>query len=262
MLSAQNVALQIDGKSILNQISLDVEASRVLAVVGPNGAGKSSICRILSGETEPTSGTVSLNDRSLKDYSRKEQAKLRAVLPQQSSLEFNFKVLDVVLMGRSPHSSAVFTKDDIDLAGQALRMADVEHLAQRFYPGLSGGERQRVHLARVLAQIWNSDLETTRYLLLDEPTAALDLSHQHSTLSIAQKLSREQGIGVMIVLHDLNLAALYADVIVVLQDGSIRASGSPSEVLRADLLEEVFNISVTIQKHPVYRDCPLVIASN
>ena len=158
-------------------------------MVGPNGAGKSSICRILSGEIAPSSGEVSMNGRPLRDWSGREQAKMRAVLPQQSSLQFAFRVLEVVLMGRSPHNDTAFTTEDLDIAQAALRRADAAHLEQRYYTGLFGGERQRVHLARVLAQIWDSSRETTRYLHLDEPTSALGLAHQHSTLSTARGLA-------------------------------------------------------------------------
>lgn len=259
--SASQVSLRIDGKAILRRVDLKLSGGEILAVVGPNGAGKSSICRILSGEITPSSGQVTLNGRALRAISRRDQARLRGVLPQHSNLQFAFPVLDVVLMGRSPHSDTVFNSQDVDIARAALEQADAAHLADRLYPGLSGGERQRVHLARVLAQVWNASGETTRYLLLDEPTSALDLAHQHSTLAIARRLVREQGLGILVVLHDLNLAALYADRILMMQAGSIRCSGRPAEVLRGKIVEAVFDIAVTIERHPIQPGCPLVITT-
>lgn len=259
MLEAHAVSFRIDDKALLQNVDLALHPAEVLAVIGPNGAGKSTLARLLSGEIEPSQGQVHMNARPLKDWSLRERAKVRAVLPQHSSLQFAFKVLDIVMMGRSPHSES-YTRHDQSIARAALDKADVAHLAERLYPSLSGGERQRVHLARVLAQIWDQQGSTSRYLLLDEPTSALDLPHQHATLSIARSLSKEQGVGVLIVLHDLNLAALYADRIALMQSSQLKCIGTPTEVLQAGLVEEVFKIPVSIATHPFNRDCPLVIA--
>lgn len=259
MLACTDVSFGIDGKQILYDVALSVHAAEVLAVIGPNGAGKSTVSRILSGEAVPDTGEVSMNGRLLRDWPLRERAKVRAVLPQQSNLQFAFRVLDVVLMGRSPHSRTAFSKHDLEIARAALQRANVAHLEERLFPSLSGGERQRVQMARVLAQIWESDDDATRYLLLDEPTSALDLSHQHSTLSIARELANTQGTGVLVVLHDLNLAALYADRIALMQAGRVKCVGRPGEVLRADIVEEVFRIPVTVNPHPLDEACPLVI---
>jgi iron complex transport system ATP-binding protein len=186
---------------------------------------------------------------------------MRAVLPQNSSLQFAFRVVDVVLMGRSPHNPSLFTERDHAIATAAMQRADVSHLRDRLFPSLSGGERQRVHMARVLAQIWDNGDKTARYLLLDEPTSALDLLHQHSTLAIARRLADEQGTGVLVVLHDLNLAALYADRVAVMQSGGLVCQGVPSEVLRSEIIEDVFGIAVSVDVHPANPARPLVITN-
>ena len=258
MIEGRGISFTVGGKQILQDLTLALRSAEVLAVIGPNGAGKSTVSRVLSGEVEPSVGEVSMNNRPLRDWPLRERAKVRAVLPQHSSLQFAFRVIDVVMMGRSPHNST-FDRHDMEIAQAALKKADVSHLADRLFPGLSGGERQRVHMARVLAQIWDPNKDNARYLLLDEPTSALDLSHQHSTLAIARDLADKQGVGVLIVLHDLNLAALYADRIALMQSGKLKRLGTPTEVLQADIVEEVFEIPVTVNAHPLSGECPLVI---
>lgn len=202
-----------------------------------------------------------MNGKPLTEWSLRERARTRAVLPQHSTWQFVFRVLDVVLMGRSAHRKAAFTTDDMNIVRAVLTCTDVPHLEKRLFPSLSGGERQRVQLARVLAQIWDTDLESPRYLLLDEPTSSLDLSHQHSTLWIARKLADDKGVGMLVVLHDLNLAALYADRIAIMQDGQLKSLGHPAEVLQAPILEEVFGIPVIICPHAARQDRPLVVTS-
>jgi iron complex transport system ATP-binding protein len=231
----------------------------VLAVVGPNGAGKSTLRKILCGDLKPSGGEVFMKGRALADWSLTERAQVRAVLPQDSSLNFPFTVLEVVLMGRAPHLKGAEGKHDYEVARAALDAVEVRHLEERIYPTLSGGERQRVQLARVLAQIWEPPAGGARYLLLDEPTSNLDLAHQHSTLKIARRFARE-GVGVLIILHDLNLAAQYADRILMLRQGSVAALGSPIEVLTPEAIYETFGMPVVITKHPLL-ECPLIIPS-
>lgn len=151
-------------------------------------------------------------------------------------------------------------KGDYEIARAALDAVEAAHLEERIYPTLSGGERQRVHLARALAQIWEpspSHINGVRYLLLDEPTSNLDLAHQHRTLAVARRFAREQ-VGVLVILHDLNLAAQYADRIAVLRDGSLVALGTPSQVLTPEAIRETFATPVIVMKHP-HLDCPLII---
>lgn len=259
MLSAHNLTVRIGPKTLLQSVSLELHPGEVLAVVGPNGAGKSSLLKALSGELNPDSGSVSMNGGLLSSWDARQAARMRGVLPQSSALAFRFNVLEVVLMGRSPHRKTHTRHQNESIALQALTLTDTEHLTERIYTTLSGGERQRVQLARVLAQIWESCGELHRYLLLDEPTSALDLAHQHAVLTIARRFADANQVGVMAVLHDLNLAALYADRIAVLHKGHMVVTDSPVRVLDSELIRRVFDYPVSIDSHPLYPDCPLLI---
>jgi len=263
MLEAHSLTYSISGKVIINDVSLQVIPGELLVIVGSNGAGKSTLLGLLTGEIIADKGQLTMNGSSMESIDLKQRAKLRAVLPQQSSLSFPFKVSDVVLMGRSPHKGMGYEEDQ-RVVNDVLDAVGVLHLKKRNYLTLSGGERQRVQLARVLVQIWEKESgelgKQSRYLLLDEPTSALDLAHQHNTLSIARKFAHEENIGVVAVLHDLNLAALYADKIAMMKDGRILEIGSANSVLNAALIQQTFNIEVEVVPHPAHQSCPLVIA--
>ena len=256
MIKARNLTVEIHSKKLLDDVSLDLQTGEVLAVVGQNGAGKSTLRKILCGDLIPTSGEVSMGGKALGDWTLPERARVRAVLPQDSSLNFPFTVLEVVLMGRAPHVAGVESERDYRIARAALAEVDALALEGRIYPTLSGGERQRVHLARVLAQIWERT-ENPRYLLLDEPTSNLDLTHQHATLKIARRFAAD-GAAVFIILHDLNLAAQYADRVLTLQNGKISAFGVPEKVFTPDAVQKAFGVKVSVIKHPHF-DCPLII---
>lgn len=249
-LSARDISVYAGRRALLHEVSLQIKPGELLAVIGPNGAGKSSLLKALSGELQPTGGGITLNGRDLKHWPMKILARMRAVLPQQSNLNFPFVVREVVAMGRSPHGRVASTGHNHAIVEAALAAADVEHLAQRDYTTLSGGERQRVHLARVLTQIWEPAPEGPRYLLMDEPTSALDLVHQHHVLAVARRFAMDQGVGVLTILHDLNLVAGYADRVAVLQSGRLRRQGTVADVLQPDFLEEVFGIPLLRVPHP------------
>lgn len=258
MLQASELHLSRERCPILRGVSLVLEPGRVTAVIGPNGAGKSTLLHVLSGALSPDRGEVSLDGRPLTGWSPGALARRRAVLPQFSELSFPFRALEVVLMGRSAHGGRSSRVRDLDVAVAALAEVDAGHLAERVYPTLSGGERQRVQLARAMAQIWpDLDEEHARYLLLDEPTNNLDLSHQHRLLTFVRRLA-EKRIGVLAVLHDPNLAALYCDRIVLLVNGQVQVEGSADSVLTKDHIEKAFDLSVAIQRHPG-RDCPQLV---
>lgn len=260
LIEARKVSYLIGEKRLLVDLSLNVRSGEVLAVLGANGAGKSTLRKILSGDLTPVSGAVSMNNRPLAELTLKERACARAVLPQDSSLNFPFTILEVVLMGRAPHLEGAENRRDYEIARKALESVEAAHLAERLYPTLSGGERQRVQFARVLAQIWEpSKSGETRFLLLDEPTTSLDLAHQYLTLEIARRFARS-GVGVLIILHDLNLAAQFADQILLLKNGKVIARGTPAETLTESLISEVFDISVVLMQHP-HLKCPLIIPS-
>lgn len=261
MLRADDIHVRFGPAEVLKGSSLSVAPGEVVAVLGPNGAGKSTLLSVLSGALRPQGGKAALEGTALADWAPRHLAGRRAVLPQHSELAFGFPVLEVVLLGRSPHAGTASRSEDLAVAQACLAEAEVTHLAGRVYTTLSGGERQRVQLARVLAQIDFPAVQRRhhdRYLLLDEPTSSLDLAHQHATLRTARRAA-ERGIGVLAILHDLNLAAMYADRLVVLHGGDVAAEGPPAAVLTEDLVEEVFELRVAISRHPT-RGCPQVLA--
>ena len=256
MIEARNITVEIHSKKLLDAVSLEMKCGEVLAVLGPNGAGKSTLRKVLCGDLIPASGEVLMNNKPLENWTLPERAAVRAVLPQDSSLNFQFTVLEVVLMGRAPHIKGAESAKDYEIARKALEAVEELKLEERIYPTLSGGERQRVQLARVLAQIWEK-LETPRYLLLDEPTSNLDIAHQHSTLKIARQFAAENA-AVLVILHDLNLAAQYADKILLIKDGKVVSSGSPKTVLTPEIILKTFDVGVDVIEHPNL-DCPLII---
>ncbi|WP_443190340.1 heme ABC transporter ATP-binding protein [Pseudomonas indica] len=254
MLRAENLAVQRGPCTVLADIHLELRPGEVLGVLGPNGAGKSTLLAALSGELPAAHGRVLLDERPLSAWHGPERARRLAVLPQTSSLGFAFRVEEVVSMGRLPHATG--RTRDAEIVGEALAAADAAHLAGRNYLELSGGERQRVHLARVLAQLWPGG--EGQVLLLDEPTSMLDPLHQHTTLQ-ATRAFAEQGAAVLVILHDLNLAARYCDRLLLLEHGRPHAFGTPDDVLRAEPLRAVFGLEVLVQRHPE-RGHPLIVA--
>ncbi len=228
---------------MLEAVDFDVVAGEVVALVGPNGAGKSTLLAALAGELTPSEGAVELEGHALTHWSPLDMARRRAVLPQTHTVGFPFTAREVVAMGRAPWLRTERRELDDERIAAAMAAADVEHLAARSFPTLSGGERARVALARVLAQ-------DTGTLLLDEPTAALDLGHQEAVLHLAA--SRAQtGTAVVVVLHDLGIAAAYADRVAVLESGRIAADGPPRQVLTTDLLTRVYQHPVEVLNHPL-----------
>ncbi|KGK82267.1 hemin ABC transporter ATP-binding protein [Stutzerimonas degradans] len=254
MLTATGIAVRRGARLAVKGIDLRLHVGELFGVLGPNGAGKSSLLGALSGELSTAAGAVSLHGRALVDWPARERARHLAVLPQSSTLNFAFRVDEVVALGRLPHDSG--READARIVTEALEAADAAHLRARNYLELSGGERQRVHLARVLAQLWPGG--EGQVLLLDEPTSMLDPAHQHRVLRVLRDVAG-RGAAVLVILHDLNLAARYCDRLLLLAEGCNRASGTPREVLRADLLQSVFDLEVLVQRHPE-RDHPLIIA--
>lgn len=253
MLRADNLSVRRGPCTVLAGIDLQLHDGEVLGVLGPNGAGKSTLLAALSGDLPAAQGQVSLDQRPLADWSGPARAQRLAVLPQSSSLEFAFNVEQVVGMGRLPHSSG--QQEDQRIVAAALQAADAQHLSGRNYLALSGGERQRVHLARVLAQVWPGG--AGQVLLLDEPTSMLDPLHQHTILQAVRDFAG-RGAAVLVILHDLNLAARYCDRVLLLQEGRPYLLGSPAEVLAPAPLRAVFGLDVLVQTHPE-RDHPLII---
>jgi iron complex transport system ATP-binding protein len=245
-LAGSNLTVKAGGRAILNGVSLELAADELTVIVGPNGAGKSTLLRSLSGEAKLAAGNVDLNGRKLSAWNTDAQALQRAVLPQSPSLAFPFRVCDVVELGRYPHRGLATPQDHRTAIAGAMAAADVTHLALRDCRTLSGGELHRVHFARALAQVWTPLTDgRTRHLLLDEPTSSLDLSHQGIVLARARSFAKEGG-AVLAILHDLNLAAAFADRIIVMHEAQIAAEGKPTEVLTVDLLRTVWGVEAKV----------------
>ncbi len=238
MIRAEEVGVDLDGSTVLDDVTLDVLDGEVLVLVGPNGAGKSTLLSVLSGERRPTRGTVGFDGRDLARIRGGELARMRSVLTQDNAVSFPFRVIEVVAMGRAPWARTVEGRDDIRAVQEAMELTDVLHLANRRYTALSGGERARVSLARVLAQ-------RTRTVFLDEPTAALDLRHQEDVMRRARALA-DEGCAVVVVLHDLSLAAAYADRLALIAGGRLEAIGTPAEVLTEERVERVYGLPVDL----------------
>lgn len=240
---ARDVRLVRGGRALLDDVSLEVRASEVLALLGPNGAGKSTLLSLLSGDVTPDQGTVQFGGRDIREWSLSDLSRRRSVLLQDNQLLFPFTVHQVVEMGRAPWRRTDREDEDNEAIAEAIKAADIGHLGNRRVPSLSGGERARAAFARVMAG-------RTGVLMLDEPTAALDLGHQEAVLSLARERALA-GDAVLVVLHDLNLAAAYADRIALLRDGRIAAHDAPEQVLTAEIVSDVYRTPVEIIPHPV-----------
>lgn len=254
ILEARGVSVDIGARTLLSGIDIAVMPGRVTALLGPNGAGKSTLLKVLSGILAPTRGDVLLEGLPLAAYTPDACARRRAVLGQDTHLPFAFTVRDVAHMGRYPHAKLGTRARDEVIVNESLADADVLSLRDRVFPTLSGGEKQRTHWARVLSQIAippepRHHAVPARCALLDEPTASLDPGHQHGLLLRARALAAE-GAGVLVVLHDLNLAALYADDLAILHDGRVAAAGTPESVLKPTLLKLVYGMDTGVTRHP------------
>lgn len=250
MLSVENLHYTVGNSELVHGITFEAKEGEVFVIVGANGAGKSTLLKLLSGDLKPTLGTVRLAQKPLDEYRTRQLALKRAVMQQQARINFDFTVFEVALLGRHPHIRSGETYKDHRIVEEKLEKTETQHLIDRLYATLSGGEQARVTFARVLAQ-------ETPILLLDEPTNALDLRHQQLAMQIARNLADAGGI-VVAILHDLNLAAMYADRIGMMRDGELWATGTPHDVLTAENIHAVFNLPVHVMNHP-HQDCPLIV---
>jgi iron complex transport system ATP-binding protein len=244
MISAQNIRRRIGG---LDDISLEIPAGACTAIIGPNGAGKSTLLDVLAGRSRADSGTVTFGGRPIADWAPVELACRRAFLPQSLEVAFPIRVIDLVMLGRSPYHGKVSASEDRAAAETALRLTDAWGLRDRSYQRISGGERQRVQLARVIAQVWRplqQDGEP-RMLLLDEPTASLDPGHRLAVMRLLRDLTMS-GIGIVLALHDLNDAARFADRVVVLHQGRIVSEGGPDAAMQAEVLTAAYGAEAEI----------------
>lgn len=239
VLHLEAVSVALEGRGILSDISIEVTPGEVLALVGPNGAGKSTLLSIMAGDLAPSSGSCVLNGKEASRYRPEEAARIRAMLMQFNAVAFPFTVWEIVEMGRSPWRRTPQFAEDAKVIEDVLRVMDIEGLADRRYTQLSGGERARVSFARVLAQ-------KTPLVLLDEPTAALDLKHQQQVMATIRELA-STGVTVVVVVHDLSLAARYADRVALMAKGRLEALGTPAEVITAPRVGELYGVDVDIE---------------
>lgn len=248
MLEAHNLKIKYGARTAVYDVSLKLQPGTVTAIIGPNGAGKSTLLRSLNGQLSLNSGQVTLNDKSLAELTRWAIARHVAVVAQEAELRFPVTVLEFVLGGRFVWATSSGwgweTERDLQVAESVLAETELTDLSARLMTELSGGERQRAVLARALAT-------EASVLLLDEPTANLDLSHQASLLTLVRQRCDRRRFAALVISHDINLAAQFADVIILMKNGKAIKTGSSHEVLTAELLKEVFSIDVLVDAHPI-----------
>lgn len=247
VLDIKQLSVSLNSKSLLSDISFCVNPGEVASIIGPNGAGKTSLLRAISGDINFQEGSIYFNNKSLEAWDCTEKAKHLAVLTQSNALSFAFTVSEVVALGRTPHSSGFNT--DNKYCVEVMHALDIFHLSERLYPTLSGGEQQRVQLARVLVQIWCEETNLKRLLLLDEPVTSLDIGHQRQLMQIVQEFAKT-GVTVIMVVHDVTLAAAYSDKLIALKNGCILAQGSPVQLITESQISQLFDTQVKIIAHP------------
>ena len=249
MLQAADVTFGYDDKPVVSGVSLDVAADGFVGIIGPNGSGKTTLLRLLAGTRMPDTGRVLLDGVSLRTLPRAEIARRMAVVPQETHLAFEYSVLEVVLMGRYPHlgAFAIEGPDDIAIARESLAATGTQDLEQRAFSTLSGGEKQRVIIAAALAQISSGQRAV---LLLDEPTAALDLKYQLGVASLLRSLHAAHNLAVVVSTHDLNFAAGLCHTLVMLRNGQVLAAGPVDDVLTPARIRELYDVEAEVARHP------------
>ncbi len=243
---AKNLSYAYDGSTVLKNLSFTVNTGEFFIVIGPNGSGKTTLMKIIAGFIKSRGGELEIKGRPIKTIKRKMLARQIAFVPQQVPTDFPFAVEDVVLFGRSPHlgTFGLESRKDILLAQQAMKFTEVSHLARRRLNQLSGGESQRVFIARAICQ--DPDI-----IVLDEPTASLDIAHQLRIMDMMEKMKKEKNITVIMVSHDVNLAAMYADKLMLINAGQQVRVGPPGEVLTYKTLESVYGCPLLVDENPL-----------
>lgn len=270
MLRATRVSFAYDpGAPVLRDVSIAADASEIIGILGPNGSGKTTLLKVLAGLLHPLRGTVTLDDRPLRALDRRSIAQRMSVVPQETRLAFDYTVLEMVLMGRYAHLGAFELEgpEDFTAARRALRATGTERFEKRPFESLSGGEKQRVVIASAIAQLdsegiggaaktggytTSAGLKTGvyTYLLLDEPTASLDLGFQLEAVALLRRLHRERQFGIIVSIHDLNLAAAFCDRLVLLRDGQVLADGATRDVLTPARIRELYGVEAEVLPHP------------
>jgi iron complex transport system ATP-binding protein len=252
IVQADKISFSYNGAEVLRNVSFTVQAGDFVGLIGPNGTGKTTLLNLIDGILRPREGMIRIHGVPVPQMKRDALAKIVAVVPQETPMIFPFLVQEVVLMGRAPHLGKWRFEGEKDLAivSRAMEMTDTLALAGRSMNRLSGGERQRVLIARALAQ-------EPELLLLDEPTASLDIRHQVEFFNLIKTLNMTQGLTVIAVTHDINLASLYCDRLILLKEGRIQMAGRPVEVITEEHIEAVYETPVMVDRHPI-TDLPRV----
>ncbi|MEJ2039687.1 MAG: ABC transporter ATP-binding protein [Desulfosarcinaceae bacterium] len=245
-ITVKHLGHAFEGDTVLEDLSFEVPFQSFFIIIGPNGSGKTTLLKLMAGLLRHKKGSIDVLGQDVERYSPRNLARRVAYVPQHASVEFPFSVTQVVLMGRAPHLGwlGFESREDFDLARRAMQITRVEHLAARRLDQLSGGEQQRVFIARAVCQ-------QPEVILLDEPTAALDLAHQVRVMDLMERLKAEQKVTVVMVSHDLNLAAMFADQVLLLDRGRLARSGPPQHVLDYALLEKVYGCTLLVDQSPL-----------
>lgn len=263
MLFVDNISYKTANRTLLNKISFKANSGEFTAIIGANGAGKSTLIKCISQTILPNQGNIYWNNTKLIDFTTNEISKKRAVLTQELFVGFEFLAKEIIMMGRYPHFKSIPNKEDMDAVNDAIEKTHSHDFTNRIFQSLSGGEKQRIQIARVLAQVFDKNYHiNNKLLLLDEPLNNLDIKHQHLILNISRKFAQAGNVCISVI-HDINLAALYADKILVLKNGLVIAHGSPFEVITEGVINNAYDFPVRIDKHPyhhapvVYFGCPV-----
>jgi len=245
-IDVQNLSHAYGDLPVLNNITFAVSKGDFFIIIGPNGSGKTTLMKVISGILRPQNGQLEIMGRSIDNYTRKNLAQTIAFVPQTIPVDFPFTVTEIVLMGRSPYLGMLGLEQEIDLeiAQQAINFTGIEHLAHRKLDQLSGGEQQRVFIARAICQ-------QPQVILLDEPTSSLDLAHQVRLMDLMERLKADKGVTVVMVSHDVNLAAMYGNRLLLLNQGQIMRLGTPEEVLTFQTLEETYGCTLLVDESPL-----------
>ena len=245
MFQLESVSFAVPERTLLQPLDLALPSGQMIGLIGHNGSGKSTLIKLLARQQAATAGRILLDERPLEAWGEREFARQVAYLPQQLPAAESLTVRELVGFGRYPWHGLLgrFSVDDQQEVERAMQLTDVTRFADSLVDTLSGGERQRVWLAMLLAQ-------HTRYLLLDEPTSALDIAHQVEVLALVQRLSRELDLGVIVVLHDINMAARYCDHLVALHSGRLLMQGSPAELMNPEHLQAIYGLPMSVIPHP------------
>ena len=247
----ESIDINLNKREILKNISIEVKEKEILSIIGPNGAGKSTLLKSLAGDINPTNGNIFYDEININQIDIQERAFTRSVMSQLQPIAFDFSVKDIVEMGWIDRGESKYADQFDDAVQEVILKCGVKDLIDRNFNNLSGGEQRRIHFARTLLQLWRpSNSSDPKYLFLDEPTANLDLTYEIKLLNIVKDVAQE-GAGVILVLHDLNLAAKFSDKVAILKGGLLIDIGLPKDILKSTLLSDVYEIKVEVKNDPL-----------